>query len=59
MSITDILNIDTIICISDYLKDYDKINFIKTCQEYYNSIINQNQNLVLDQILRVYQNYRL
>ncbi|AFX92867.1 putative F-box and FNIP repeat-containing protein [Megavirus courdo11] len=35
MSITDILNTDTIIHILDYLKDYDKMNFMKTCKEYY------------------------
>nr|URM61964.1 F-box and FNIP repeat domain containing protein [Mimivirus sp.] len=35
MSIIDILNIDVIICIFDYLKDYDKMNFMMTCKEYY------------------------
>nr|WBF70637.1 putative F-box and FNIP repeat-containing protein [Megavirus caiporensis] len=35
MSIIDILNIDTIICILEYLEDYDKMSFIMTCKEYY------------------------
>ncbi|AFX92862.1 putative F-box and FNIP repeat-containing protein [Megavirus courdo11] len=35
MSITDVLNIDTIMCILDYLKDRDKLSFMKTCKEYY------------------------
>ncbi|AUV58573.1 F-box and FNIP repeat-containing protein [Bandra megavirus] len=35
MSITDILNIDIIMCILDYLQDYDKMNFMMTCKEYY------------------------
>ncbi|AGD92569.1 putative F-box and FNIP repeat-containing protein [Megavirus lba] len=35
MSITDILNTDTIVCILDFFKDCDKMNFMKTCKEYY------------------------
>ncbi|AVG47469.1 F-box and FNIP repeat-containing [Acanthamoeba polyphaga mimivirus] len=36
MSIIDILNTDVIMCILEYLKDYDKMNFMMTCKEYYN-----------------------
>ncbi|ANB50733.1 putative F-box and FNIP repeat-containing protein [Powai lake megavirus] len=35
MSITNILNTDTIICILDFLKDCDKMSFMMTCKEYY------------------------
>ncbi|AUV58578.1 F-box and FNIP repeat-containing protein, partial [Bandra megavirus] len=35
MSITDILNTDVILCILEYLKDDEKMNFMMTCREYY------------------------
>ncbi|AUV58080.1 F-box and FNIP repeat-containing protein, partial [Bandra megavirus] len=36
MFLTDIFNIDIIICILNFLNDCDKMNFMKTCKEYYN-----------------------
>nr|QZX42895.2 F-box and FNIP repeat domain containing protein [Mimivirus sp.] len=36
MSILDILNTDVIMYVMDYLGDYDKMNLMKTCREYYN-----------------------